>query len=38
MHAKQFWNDVAKSANRKATTYVNKIGNAVGEENMPYVA
>jgi len=38
MHAKQFWNDVAKSANRKATTNVNKIGNAVGEENMPYVA
>ena len=34
MHAKQFWNDVAKSANRKATTYVNKIGNAVGEENI----
>ena len=34
MHAKQFWNDVAKSANHKATTYVNKIGNAVGEENI----
>jgi len=34
MQAKQFWNDVSKSANRKATTYVNKIGNAVGEENI----
>jgi len=31
---KQFWNDVAKSANRKATAYVNKIGNVVGEENI----
>ena len=34
MQAKQFWNDVSKSANRKATKYVNKIGNAVGEENI----
>jgi len=34
MHAKRFWNDVAKSANRKATTYVNKIGNVFLEENI----
>jgi len=34
MHDKQFCNDVAKSANRKATIYVNKIGNVVGEENI----
>jgi len=34
LDAKQFWKAVSASANHKATIHVNRIGNAVGEENI----
>jgi len=34
MDAKHFWKKISKTANYKATTHVNKIGNAVGEKNI----
>ena len=32
--AKKFWKGVTTAANRKATSHVNKIGGAVGEQNI----
>ena len=34
MDSKQFWRTVSSATNQRATARVNKIGNAVGEENI----
>ena len=34
MDSKQFWRTVSSATNHRATARVNKIGNAVGEENI----